>query len=219
MQHLKLSNYLLVIVKLEFREKEHFNNLLAWDTLLKIDFKKAVPLFCWPFIFAGLQLAKWEEASQLLLLIWCCSTTTPRYVKTATKHFIRSLLQKHADFLFLIKKLLDYSLSSAFAKGIMERVCGWGGGKASKQFPLPSVFVVWPATNGTVGRSTDWGLSGTSPTRRWQQLMERLQTCSSCFHYPSSWSLATHKIPTYRTASSLSMVWLLLWHLLPLPPF
>lgn len=28
-QRLKLSNYLLVVVKLEFREKERFNNLLA----------------------------------------------------------------------------------------------------------------------------------------------------------------------------------------------
>jgi len=45
MWHLKLSNYLLVIVKLEFGEKEHFNHLLAWDTLFKIDFKREVTPF------------------------------------------------------------------------------------------------------------------------------------------------------------------------------
>lgn len=37
MQHMKLSNYHLVLIKLEIREKDHFNNLLAGATLLKTD--------------------------------------------------------------------------------------------------------------------------------------------------------------------------------------
>lgn len=87
MQHMKWSNYHLVFIKLEIREKEHFNNLLQGATLLKTDFKNSATLFCWPF-FEGLQLTKWEWASQLPILTSCSSIKIQYHAKTAAEHFI-----------------------------------------------------------------------------------------------------------------------------------
>lgn len=138
------------------------------------------------------------------------------YSKTAAEHFIcvkahRILVfNKEIAGLWFVFRICqgDY--------GTHTRV-GWGKGFQAVSPP----FCLWGLITHqwTVSRSTDWELSGTSLTRRWQYQMEKLHTCSSCFHYPS----AGHWPSTKSLCMELSLlspwVWLLLWHLLPLPPF
>lgn len=87
LQQMKLSNYHLVLIKLEIREKEHFNNLLAGATLLKTDFKNSAILFSWPFFF---KVFSWQSGNKTANSHYEPHAAASRcnVMQTAAEHFI-----------------------------------------------------------------------------------------------------------------------------------
>lgn len=123
------------------------------------------------------------------------------YSKTAAEHFI--CVKAHRILVFN-KEIAGLWFVFRICQGDYgtHTWVGWGKGFQAVSPP----FCLWGLITHqwTVSRSTDWELSGTSLTRRWQYQMEKLHTCSSCFHYPSAghWpstkSLRLFSLPGFR---------------------